>query len=115
MLCKHQVIGSIPIGSTNPQFARRISEANSHANKDGQRCKSSATRRGFAATDGARRWEGKSDPLTQYIQMMKTKDPPETAVRRALFVQGDLGERFETPDIDIIILYNLAEIIIIRT
>ena len=30
-------------------------------------------------------------------------------------VQGDLDERFETPDIDIIILNNLAEIIIIRT
>ena len=30
-------------------------------------------------------------------------------------VQGDLDERFEGPDIDIIILYNLAEIIIIRT
>ena len=37
------------------------------------------------------------------------------AVRKALFVQGDLGERFEAPDIDIIIIYNLAEIIIIRT
>lgn len=30
-------------------------------------------------------------------------------------VQGDLNERFEAPDIDIIIIYNLAEIIIIRT
>lgn len=30
-------------------------------------------------------------------------------------VQGDLGERFEAPDIDIIIQNNLAEIIIIRT
>ena len=30
-------------------------------------------------------------------------------------VQGDLEERFETPDIDIIITNNLAEIIIIRT
>lgn len=30
-------------------------------------------------------------------------------------VQGDLDERFEAPDIDIIILNNLAEIIIIRT
>jgi hypothetical protein len=38
-----------------------------------------------------------------------------SAVRKALFVQGDLEERFEAPDIDIIILYNLAEIIIIRT
>ena len=31
------------------------------------------------------------------------------------FVQGDLDERFEAPDIDIIIQNNLAEIIIIRT
>ncbi len=30
-------------------------------------------------------------------------------------VQGDLDERFEAPNIDIIILNNLAEIIIIRT
>ena len=30
-------------------------------------------------------------------------------------VQGDLNERFEAPDIDIIITNNLAEIIIIRT
>jgi len=30
-------------------------------------------------------------------------------------VQGDLDERFEAPDIDIIITNNLAEIIIIRT
>ena len=30
-------------------------------------------------------------------------------------VQGDLDERFEAPDIDIIIQNNLAEIIIIRT
>ncbi|MEG8031419.1 hypothetical protein QP178_15745 [Sphingomonas aurantiaca] len=30
-------------------------------------------------------------------------------------VQGDLDERFEAPDIDIIIQDNLAEIIIIRT
>jgi len=28
---------------------------------------------------------------------------------------GDLHERFEAPDIDIIIIHNLAEIIIIRT
>ena len=30
-------------------------------------------------------------------------------------VQGDLDERFEAPDIDIIITNNLAEIMIIRT
>ena len=30
-------------------------------------------------------------------------------------VQGDLDERLEAPDIDIIITNNLAEIIIIRT
>jgi hypothetical protein len=30
-------------------------------------------------------------------------------------VQGDLDERFEALDIDIIIIHNLAEIIIIRT
>ncbi len=30
-------------------------------------------------------------------------------------VQGDLDERFEAPNIDIIITNNLAEIIIIRT
>jgi hypothetical protein len=30
-------------------------------------------------------------------------------------VQGELDERFEAPDIDIIITNNLAEIIIIRT
>ena len=30
-------------------------------------------------------------------------------------VHGDLDGRFEAPDIDIIILNNLAEIIIIRT
>ena len=30
-------------------------------------------------------------------------------------VQGDPDERFEAPDIDIIITNNLAEIIIIRT
>ena len=28
---------------------------------------------------------------------------------------GDLNERFDAPDIDIIIIHNLAEIIIIRT
>lgn len=30
-------------------------------------------------------------------------------------MQRELGERFEAPDIDIIITNNLAEIIIIRT
>ncbi|MEG8025838.1 hypothetical protein QP162_18445 [Sphingomonas aurantiaca] len=41
----------------------------------------------------------------------------EIALRssQGTLVQGDLGERFEAPDIDIIIQNNLAEIIIIRT
>ncbi|VVT23818.1 hypothetical protein SPHINGO361_70181 [Sphingomonas sp. EC-HK361] len=36
LLCKHQVIGSIPIGSTNPLAKRRSSEAAARAAKRGQ-------------------------------------------------------------------------------
>ncbi len=64
LLCKHQVIGSIPIGSTISQETRRGSKAAAHVPKNGQRCKARPrvpskyyfdgcpTRRGFAATDG---------------------------------------------------------------
>ena len=38
LLCKHQVIGSIPIGSTRLQDRRRFSEAKSHLDQAGQRC-----------------------------------------------------------------------------
>ena len=37
LLCKQGVIGSIPIGSTNPPPRTRISIANSARGKDGQR------------------------------------------------------------------------------
>ncbi len=39
LLCKHQVIGSIPIGSTISQETRRGSKAAAHVTKNGQRCK----------------------------------------------------------------------------
>jgi hypothetical protein len=39
LLCKHQVIGSIPIGSTNPRRRRQFSAAKLHRRKDGQRRK----------------------------------------------------------------------------
>ena len=37
LLCKHQVIGSIPIGSTISQETRRGSKAAAHVSKNGQR------------------------------------------------------------------------------
>ncbi len=37
LLCKHQVIGSIPIGSTISQSKRRGSKAAAHYDKNGQR------------------------------------------------------------------------------
>ncbi len=49
LLCKHQVIGSIPIGSTNAKLAIRFSEAKSDAGKRGRRLHADR-RRGFAAT-----------------------------------------------------------------
>ena len=64
LLCKHQVIGSIPIGSTISQSKRRGSKAAAHYDKNGQRYGARPrvpskyyfdgcpTRRSFAATDG---------------------------------------------------------------
>ncbi len=66
MLCKHQVIGSIPIGSTKSPEERRSSIAAAHSSKTGQRSRSAPTRRSVAATDGRKR----CDTLTN-IQMMK--------------------------------------------
>ena len=36
LLCKHQVIGSIPIGSTNAMTTRRAAQAAAHVGKRGQ-------------------------------------------------------------------------------
>jgi hypothetical protein len=69
LLCKHQVIGSIPIGSTNPQFWRRISPADSHQNQDGQRC--------TAAPQGAAlpRLTAQRAHTLANIQLMKKRVP----------------------------------------
>ena len=53
LLCKHQVIGSIPIGSTTAQPARQLSEAKLHADKRGQR-RTARHKAQLAATDGTR-------------------------------------------------------------
>ena len=52
LLCKHQVIGSIPIGSTKSQEERRTSEARVALFQDRPALRSAPIRRGFAATDG---------------------------------------------------------------
>ena len=55
LLCKHQVIGSIPIGSTSSKKRRRRSESYAASLRERPALRSAPIRRSFAVTDGRKR------------------------------------------------------------